>query len=117
MLLLTLFSFIVMFIIMLIMTINNTISKKTFKDREKLSPFECGFDPKSSTRITFSLHFFLIAIIFLIFDIEIALILPMIYVMKTSSLLSFSMFFMYFIFILLIGVYHEWNQGMLTWTS
>nr|AXS65856.1 NADH dehydrogenase subunit 3 [Cucujoidea sp. 16 KM-2017] len=94
----------------------NLISKKTFSDREKSSPFECGFDPKNSARLPFSLHFFLIAIIFLIFDVEITLLLPMILSMKISNLINFSIMSSSFIFILLIGLYHEWKQGALNWT-
>nr|AXS65456.1 NADH dehydrogenase subunit 3 [Cucujoidea sp. 30 KM-2017] len=104
-------------IIALILTIIlNLISKKTFSDREKSSPFECGFDPKNSARLPFSLHFFLIAIIFLIFDVEITLLLPMILSMKISNVFMFSIMSTSFILILLIGLYHEWNQGALNWT-
>nr|YP_009251331.1 NADH dehydrogenase subunit 3 [Pyrearinus termitilluminans]AIQ80128.1 NADH dehydrogenase subunit 3 [Pyrearinus termitilluminans] len=91
------------------------ISKKTFSDREKSSPFECGFDPKSSARIPFSLQFFLIAVIFLIFDVEITLILPLIVTMKISNTLSFLSITTTFIIILLSGLYHEWSQGALNW--
>nr|APX40648.1 NADH dehydrogenase subunit 3 [Crioceris asparagi] len=93
----------------------NLISKKTFSDREKNSPFECGFDPKSSARLPFSLHFFLIAIIFLIFDVEITLLIPMISTLKISNMISYSILLMSFIIILLIGLYHEWSQGALNW--
>nr|AXS65886.1 NADH dehydrogenase subunit 3 [Bostrichoidea sp. 4 KM-2017] len=116
MLLLLTLSFIIMLIPMIMMILNTIISKKSFIDREKSSPFECGFDPKSSPRIPFSLHFFLIAIIFVIFDIEIALLLPMIFTLKISNLMNFSLMFLFFIMILIIGIYHEWNQGMLNWT-
>nr|AFQ62202.1 NADH dehydrogenase subunit 3 [Xyletinus sp. XYL01] len=117
MLLILSLGFIILCLSILMMIINNTISKKTFADREKSSPFECGFDPKSSPRIPFSLHFFLIAIIFLVFDIEIALLLPLILTMKISIISSYLFIFSFFIIILLVGVYHEWNQGMLNWTS
>nr|ARI44205.1 NADH dehydrogenase subunit 3 [Chamaemyia juncorum] len=108
---------IIMIISLITMLIASTLSKKTIIDREKMSPFECGFDPKSSSRIPFSLHFFLITIIFLIFDVEIALVLPMILMMKISMLITWSFTSILFIIILLIGLYHEWNQGMLNWTN
>nr|QLA74176.1 NADH dehydrogenase subunit 3 [Laelia suffusa]UEV86541.1 NADH dehydrogenase subunit 3 [Laelia suffusa] len=109
---------------MLIMIISNImmilsiiLSKKTFTDREKSSPFECGFDPKSSARIPFSLHFFLITVIFLIFDVEIALIFPIIPLFKMVNFILWSKISMFFLFILIVGLYHEWNQNMLNWTN
>nr|YP_010925944.1 NADH dehydrogenase subunit 3 [Thelaira chrysopruinosa]WKF19265.1 NADH dehydrogenase subunit 3 [Thelaira chrysopruinosa] len=110
-------SMMILLISMLIMFLASIISKKTINDREKNSPFECGFDPKSSSRIPFSLRFFLITIIFLIFDVEIALILPIIIIMKYSNLITWTITSMLFIMILLIGLYHEWNQGMLNWSN
>nr|ALO77310.1 NADH deshydrogenase subunit 3 [Byrrhinus sp. BYR01] len=108
---------IILMISSIIMLIANIISKKTFLDREKSSPFECGFDPKSSARLPFSLQFFLIAVIFLIFDVEITLLIPMIYVIKISNIFNLFMVITVFIMILLIGLYHEWNQGALTWAK
>nr|QXG19535.1 NADH dehydrogenase subunit 3 [Drosophila silvestris] len=108
---------IIMAISFIVMILASILSKKTLVDREKSSPFECGFDPKSSSRLPFSLRFFLITIIFLIFDVEIALILPMIIIFKFSNLLIWSATSMIFILILLVGLYHEWNQGMLNWSN
>nr|YP_007627076.1 NADH dehydrogenase subunit 3 [Ommexecha virens]AGC22392.1 NADH dehydrogenase subunit 3 [Ommexecha virens] len=111
-------SFMITFIVpMLVMTIATMLSKKIINDREKSSPFECGFDPKSSARMPFSLRFFLIAVIFLIFDVEIALILPIIIIMKTSNMMVWSTSTMFFILVLLGGLYHEWNQGALQWAE
>nr|APX40674.1 NADH dehydrogenase subunit 3 [Cryptocephalus aureolus] len=95
----------------------NVISKKSFSDREKSSPFECGFDPKTSARLPFSIQFFLIAIIFLIFDVEIALLIPLIKSMTNTSLISFSITSTFFILILIIGLIHEWKQGALSWKT
>nr|AML26788.1 NADH dehydrogenase subunit 3 [Scarabaeidae sp. BMNH 1274753] len=110
-------SLLIFFINIILMTLSAIISKKTFMDREKNSPFECGFDPKSSARMPFSLQFFLIAIIFLIFDVEISLLIPMILTLKISNFLNYIMITSFFLLILLLGLYHEWHQGALTWTK
>nr|YP_010693537.1 NADH dehydrogenase subunit 3 [Chrysomela aeneicollis]WCB99509.1 NADH dehydrogenase subunit 3 [Chrysomela aeneicollis] len=110
-------SLIIMSIIMILIMTVNLISKKTFTDREKSSPFECGFDPKSSARLPFSLQFFLIAVIFLIFDVELTLLLPMILMFKLVNIFQYSMMFSFFLIILLIGLYHEWKQGALNWAN
>nr|YP_010895203.1 NADH dehydrogenase subunit 3 [Nephrocerus lapponicus]WJW73742.1 NADH dehydrogenase subunit 3 [Nephrocerus lapponicus] len=110
-------SMIILMISLLTMLIASILSKKSLMDREKNSPFECGFDPKSSSRLPFSLRFFLITIIFLIFDVEIALILPIILIMNYSNMMIWSITSIIFIIILLIGLYHEWNQGMLNWSN
>nr|YP_010326130.1 NADH dehydrogenase subunit 3 [Chrysopera combinans]UNP49255.1 NADH dehydrogenase subunit 3 [Chrysopera combinans] len=107
----------IMIIANIMMFISIILSKKSFSDREKSSPFECGFDPKSSARIPFSLHFFLITVIFLIFDVEIALIFPIIPLFKIVNFYLWTKISFFFIMILIIGLYHEWNQNMLNWTN
>nr|YP_010932203.1 NADH dehydrogenase subunit 3 [Fentonia ocypete]WKR35976.1 NADH dehydrogenase subunit 3 [Fentonia ocypete] len=117
MILLTMISMMFLIISNIMMFLSIILSKKSFMDREKCSPFECGFDPKSSARIPFSLHFFLITVIFLIFDVEIALIFPIIPIFKMVNFFFWIMISFFFIIILLIGLYHEWNQNMLNWTN
>nr|YP_010598427.1 NADH dehydrogenase subunit 3 [Pachymantis bicingulata]UIX55384.1 NADH dehydrogenase subunit 3 [Pachymantis bicingulata] len=114
---LILMSMIMLMISFMIMILTNFLSKKNIKDREKNSPFECGFDPISSSRLPFSLRFFLIAIIFLIFDVEIALILPITIIPFNSKLYIWMITSMMFLLILTMGLYHEWNQGSLEWAS
>nr|YP_009048415.1 NADH dehydrogenase subunit 3 [Melanargia asiatica]YP_010528783.1 NADH dehydrogenase subunit 3 [Melanargia meridionalis]AHH92991.1 NADH dehydrogenase subunit 3 [Melanargia asiatica]UXW65905.1 NADH dehydrogenase subunit 3 [Melanargia meridionalis] len=116
MLILTIFSLINLLISNIFIMLSFMISKKSTMDREKCSPFECGFDPKTLSRIPFSLHFFLITVIFLIFDIEIALILPMIISFKSVNFIIWWKISSFFMIMLLIGLYHEWNQNMLNWT-
>nr|ASN65982.1 NADH dehydrogenase subunit 3 [Pogonostoma subtiligrossum] len=117
MLIIFIMSMITLIISIIMMFIANILSKKTFMDREKNSPFECGFDPMNSARMPFSIQFFLIAVIFLIFDVEIALLLPMISIMKISNLMSWMLTSFFFILILLLGLFHEWNQGALNWAK
>nr|YP_006702504.1 NADH dehydrogenase subunit 3 [Macrotermes barneyi]AFL93401.1 NADH dehydrogenase subunit 3 [Macrotermes barneyi] len=106
-----------MLLSMVIMMLTTLISKKNNEDREKSSPFECGFDPKNSARLPFSSRFFLIAVIFMIFDVEIALLLPMPVTMSTSNMKSWMIISLAFLMILIIGLYHEWNQGSLEWSN
>nr|QBP33889.1 NADH dehydrogenase subunit 3 [Klapopteryx armillata] len=110
-------SFIILALATVVMVLASLLSKKSIIDREKSSPFECGFDPKSSSRLPFSLRFFLIAVIFLIFDVEIALLLPMIIILPYSNILNWLTVSIFFILILIVGLYHEWNQGALEWAN
>lgn len=92
--------------------LNFILSKKIFKNREKSSPFECGFDSIVLNRLPFSLQFYLIRMIFLIFDVEIALILPIVlsfYYLKFVVLINSITI----LFILLFGLYIEWKEGAL----
>nr|UFZ12845.1 NADH dehydrogenase subunit 3 [Chloronia mexicana] len=110
-------SMIIMTISIIIMMLASILSKKSFIDREKASPFECGFDPINSSRIPFSLRFFLIAVIFLIFDVEIALLFPLILIFNYSNIFMWTITSTIFLMILLLGLYHEWNQGALNWAN
>nr|WNH24272.1 NADH dehydrogenase subunit 3 [Xyrichtys splendens] len=86
-------------------------------DYEKLSPYECGFDPLGSARLPFSLRFFLVAILFLLFDLEIALLLPLPWGDQlTTPLLTFSWAAAVLI-ILTLGLIYEWAQGGLEWAE
>nr|AML26313.1 NADH dehydrogenase subunit 3 [Hydrophilidae sp. BMNH 1274335] len=102
-------------ITIIVMMLASILSKKTSSDREKNSPFECGFDPKSNSRMPFSLQFFLIAVIFLIFDVEITLLIPFILTMKMVKISNYMLTLFIFLCVLIIGTYHEWNQGALNW--
>nr|UCC45980.1 NADH dehydrogenase subunit 3 [Eumenotes sp. HEM140] len=91
------------------------VSKTSSYDREKMSPFECGFDPLSSARTPFSIQFFLIAILFLIFDIEIAIMIPIMMTLKISLTKMWMITVMSFMMILILGLYYEWKNGALEW--
>jgi len=86
----------------------------TFRD-EKSSPFECGFDPISSARIPFSTRFFLLAVIFLVFDIEIALIMPIPVLINYRLQFEVVLGSCLFLLILFLGLLHEWREGSLDW--
>nr|AEX09220.1 NADH dehydrogenase-like subunit 3 [Pandinus cavimanus] len=94
------------------MMIGVVLSRRVVVDRERGSSFECGFEPFNSSRLSFSLQFFLIGIIFLIFDVEVAL-LPPVPLCYGGVIYFFITFF--FVLFLLFGLYFEWIQGTLEW--
>nr|UDU84714.1 NADH dehydrogenase subunit 3 [Pyrgopsella youngi] len=112
------FSFIIAVLISsLLIMISTILSKKTFMDREKVSPFECGFDPKNTSRIPFSIRFFLIAIVFLIFDIEISILLPLGLISNSIPPITWMATGGTFLLLVTIGLYYEWKESTLNWIS
>ncbi len=88
---------------------------KTEFSREKLSTYECGFEPLARSRQAFCLRFFILAIIFLVFDVEIALLIP--YVLSVGGGLVWVIRRLVFLFVLVLvlGLLHEYNEGSLDW--
>nr|ATB18216.1 NADH dehydrogenase subunit 3 [Proechimys goeldii] len=84
---------------------------------EKASPYECGFDPTEITRLPFSMKFFLVAITFLLFDLEIALLLPLPWALQSVKLNMTLSISMALIMILSLGLTYEWLQKGLEWTE
>lgn len=84
-------------------------------DFEKLTSYECGFDPFSDTREPFEIKFYLIAILFIIFDVEVIFFLP--WVLCQEQLLLFGYYTMYiFFFILIVGFFYEFKKSSLDWS-
>lgn len=83
-------------------------------DSEKLSPYECGFESYGDSRMKFDVRFYLVAILFIIFDLEVAFLFPWAIVFKTLGAFGFwSM--MVFLGVLTIGFIYEWKKGALEW--
>nr|YP_009172418.1 NADH dehydrogenase subunit 3 [Sinergasilus polycolpus]ACB99586.1 NADH dehydrogenase subunit 3 [Sinergasilus polycolpus]ALG63359.1 NADH dehydrogenase subunit 3 [Sinergasilus polycolpus] len=92
-----------------------SISKKKLVDREKLSPFECGFSTMNEGRNPLSLRFFLVTLIFLVFDIELILLFPFLMKIFFYSIFPHVAVFNIFLILLSLGLFLEWNQSMLEW--
>nr|QTE20698.1 NADH dehydrogenase subunit 3 [Odorrana macrotympana] len=86
-------------------------------DMEKLSPYECGFDPHGSARLPYSMRFFLVAILFLLFDLEIALLLPTPWALQLPNPTSTFIWASIIIIILALGLAYEWLRGGLEWAE
>lgn len=114
---LVIFCILVFFITIVVIALSLILSKKGYFNREKSSPFECGFDANCKHRLPFSLRFFLLTIIFLIFDVEIVMLLPAIPAIFSSRITYWRIVYFTFLVVLLWGTYHEWNQGALNWTK
>ena len=83
-------------------------------DSEKNSPFECGFEAFEDTRMRFDVRYYLVAILFIIFDLEIAFLFPWAVVLESIGLFGF-LAMMVFLGILVVGFIYEWKKGALEW--
>nr|AGA83786.1 NADH dehydrogenase subunit 3 [Cisticola chubbi adametzi]AGA83787.1 NADH dehydrogenase subunit 3 [Cisticola chubbi adametzi]AGA83788.1 NADH dehydrogenase subunit 3 [Cisticola chubbi adametzi]AGA83789.1 NADH dehydrogenase subunit 3 [Cisticola chubbi adametzi]AGA83803.1 NADH dehydrogenase subunit 3 [Cisticola discolor] len=99
------------------LTMLNLWLAQTSPDSEKLSPYECGFDPLGSARLPFSIRFFLVAILFLLFDLEIALLLPLPWATQLQTPITTLAWTTILILLLTLGLIYEWTQGGLEWAE
>ena len=83
-------------------------------DPEKLSAYECGFEPFNDSRMEFDVRFYLVAILFIIFDLEIAFLFPWAISLGKIGIFGFVSM-MIFLFILTVGFIYEWKKGALDW--
>nr|YP_009459954.1 NADH dehydrogenase subunit 3 [Vipera berus]YP_010263862.1 NADH dehydrogenase subunit 3 [Echis carinatus]YP_010263875.1 NADH dehydrogenase subunit 3 [Echis coloratus]YP_010384464.1 NADH dehydrogenase subunit 3 [Echis omanensis]AUT77198.1 NADH dehydrogenase subunit 3 [Vipera berus]QHI42776.1 NADH dehydrogenase subunit 3 [Vipera berus]QHI42827.1 NADH dehydrogenase subunit 3 [Vipera berus]UGW52623.1 NADH dehydrogenase subunit 3 [Echis carinatus]UGW52636.1 NADH dehydrogenase subunit 3 [Echis len=86
-------------------------------DINKLSPYECGFDPLGNARSPISIQFFLVAILFILFDLEIILLLPIPWSMNTNPTNTTTLMALTLLTILTLGLLYEWLQGGLEWAE
>nr|AER41345.1 NADH dehydrogenase subunit III [Chlorophonia cyanea] len=113
----------IMFMLVMSLTLSILLTGLNFwlaqmnPDSEKLSPYECGFDPLGSARLPFSIRFFLVAILFLLFDLEIALLLPLPWALQLDSPLTTLAWASTLLFLLTLGLVYEWAQGGLEWAE
>lgn len=83
-------------------------------DQEKISAYECGFNPFDDARSTFDVRFYLVAILFLIFDLEVSFLFPWSIILNKLSLFGFWSMII-FLIVLTIGFVYEWYKGALEW--
>nr|AFB19811.1 NADH dehydrogenase subunit 3 [Illadopsis turdina] len=111
------FMFTLSLILSIILTALNFWLAGINPDSEKLSPYECGFDPLGSARLPFSIRFFLVAILFLLFDLEIALLLPLPWATQLQNPTTTLTWASILILLLTLGLAYEWLQGGLEWAE
>ncbi len=83
-------------------------------DKEKLSPYECGFEAFEDSRMKFDVRYYLVAILFILFDLEIAFLFPWAIVLESIGLFGFIAMLI-FLSILVVGFIYEWKKGALEW--
>jgi NADH-quinone oxidoreductase subunit A len=101
-------------VMMALGTVLGSLGARQRGDREKLSAYECGFEAFEDTRARFDVRYYLVAILFIVFDLEIAFLFPWAVALKdigTPGLVAMGVF----LFILVVGFAYEWKKGALEW--
>src|SRR6186713_947196 len=102
---------------LLLMTLGLIIGRwqsKNRNDPQKLSPYECGFEAFEDSRMKFDVRYYLVAILFILFDLEIAFLFPWAVALKEIGIVGFWAM-MIFLAILVVGFIYEWKKGALDW--
>ncbi len=102
-----------LFLGVLLLSINRFLSPNR-PDSEKLSPYECGFDAFEDSRMKFDVRYYLVAILFIIFDLEIAFLFPWAVALNEIGMAGFIAM-MVFLAVLVVGFIYEWKKGALEW--
>ncbi|MEM7072954.1 MAG: NADH-quinone oxidoreductase subunit A [Pseudomonadota bacterium] len=97
-----------------LMVTASIIAARQKPDREKLSPYECGFEPFEDARTRFDVRFYLVTLLFIIFDLEIAFLFPWAVSLGEIGVFGFVSM-MIFLGILTVGFIYEWRKGALEW--
>jgi len=91
-----------------------TLVSPSHPDPEKLSPYECGFEAFEDARMKFDVRYYLVAILFILFDLEIAFLFPWAIVLQEIGFFGFAAM-MVFLGVLVVGFIYEWKKGALEW--
>lgn len=101
------------FIIFLLKVVSFLISESVVLNREELSSYECGFEHHNLSRVPFSLRYFLLTLVFLLFDLEVVLMLFVAYFSYSIYLYYSLLVLAFFLVILFVGLAYEWQDGSL----
>lgn len=104
---------IAIFVALVVVILPRILTKQNPKD-SKLKAYECGFDPFGDARIKFDIRFYLVAILFIIFDLEVAFLIPWAINLKAIGYYGFWSMIV-FLFVLTVGFIYEWKKGALEW--
>lgn len=94
-------------LVALVFFLGMVFRKKLNFYEEKISPFECGFTPIFNARLPFSIRFFLISLVFLVFDVELIILFPFIMNISIRNIFTINLVVSFFILVLIVGLYHE----------
>lgn len=99
--------------VFLLFLISYILSPKKI-DSEKISPYECGFNPFEDSRVKFDIKFYLVAMLFIIFDLEVIFLFPWTVTLHFTRYVGYTTMII-FLFILTVGFVYEWKKGALNW--
>lgn len=104
-------------LVLLLKAVSILLAEQSPLIREELTPYECGFEHHTISRIPFSLRYFFLTLIFLLFDLEIVLILFIPYVILFDYYLYRLLLLLLFVVVLYLSLIYEWRDGTLEWLS